>query len=291
MAFKAGARLVLERSFTYPHAVLETVVAEHVTGFPIVPTISALLLQIDLRKYDLSHLRYITNTAAALPTKHILDLRSLLPHVKLFSMYGLTECKRVSYLPPDQIDIRPTSVGRGMPNEEVYIVDEQGNRLASGVGELVIRGANVMKGYWELPEETTRKLRPGPLPGENVLYSGDLFRVDEEGYLYFLGRKDDIIKTRGEKVSPREIENVLYELAGVAEAAVVGVPDPVLGQAVKAVLTLRDGVSLTEQDVLRHCSQRLENFMVPKLVEFRAIMPKTTTGKIDKKTLHMTAVI
>ena len=291
MAFKAGARLVLERSFTYPHAVLETVVAEHVTGFPIVPTISALLLQIDLRKYDLSHLRYITNTAAALPTKHILDLRSLLPHVKLFSMYGLTECKRVSYLPPDQIDIRPTSVGRGMPNEEVYIVDEQGNRLASGVGELVIRGANVMKGYWELPEETTRKLRPGPLPGENVLYSGDLFRVDEEGYLYFLGRKDDIIKTRGEKVSPREIENVLYELAGVAEAAVVGVPDPVLGQAVKAVLTLRDGVSLTEQDVLRHCSQRLENFMVPKLVEFRAAMPKTSTGKIDKKTLHMTAVI
>ena len=290
MAFKVGATLVLERSFTYPHAVLETVVAEHVTGFPIVPTISALLLQIDLRKYDLSHLRYITNTAAALPTKHILDLRSLLPHVKLFSMYGLTECKRVSYLPPDQIDIRPTSVGRGMPNEEVYIVDEQGNRLASGVGELVIRGANVMKGYWELPEETSRKLRPGPLPGESVLYSGDLFRVDEEGYLYFLGRKDDIIKTRGEKVSPREIENVLYELSGVAEAAVVGVADPVLGQAIKAVLTLRESASLTEQDVLRHCSQRLENFMVPKLVEFRAVMPKTTTGKIDKKTLHMTAV-
>ena len=130
-------------------------------------------------------------------------------------------------------------------------------------------------------------LRPGPLPGENVLYSGDLFRMDEEGYLYFVGRKDDIIKTRGEKVSPREVENVLYELSGVAEAAVVGVPDTVLGQAIKAVVTLAGGARVTEQDVLRHCAQRLENFMVPKFVEFRASMPKTSTGKIDKKTLHL----
>jgi acyl-CoA synthetase (AMP-forming)/AMP-acid ligase II len=264
-------------------------VSERVTGFPLVPTISALLLQMDLGKYDLSSLRYVTNTAAALPTAHILELRQRLPHVRLYSMYGLTECKRVSYLPPEQIDRRPTSVGRGMPNEEVYVIDEQGNRLVSGIGELVIRGSNVMKGYWELPEETARMLRPGPLPGEMVLHSGDLFRMDEEGYLYFVGRKDDIIKTRGEKVSPREVENVLYELAGVAEAAVVGVPDAVLGQAVKAVLTLRDGATLGEQDVLRHCSRRLENFMVPKLVEFREAMPKTSTGKIDKKTLYAAA--
>jgi acyl-CoA synthetase (AMP-forming)/AMP-acid ligase II len=201
-------------------------------------------------------------------------------------MYGLTECKRVSYLPPDQIDIRPSSVGRGMPNEEVYIVDDAGNRLESGVGELVIRGSNVMKGYWELPEETARMLRPGPLPGEKVLYSGDLFRMDDEGYLYFVGRKDDIIKCRGEKVSPREVENVLYEMPAVAEAAVVGVPDDVLGQAIKAVLTVREGAALTPQDVLRHCSQRLESFMVPKLVEFRESMPKTSTGKIDKKPLR-----
>jgi len=145
----------------------------------------------------------------------------------------------------------------------------------------------VMKGYWELPEETERRLKPGPLPGERVLYSGDLFRMDEDGYLYFLGRKDDIIKTRGEKVSPREVENVLYELPAVAEAAVVGVDDDVLGQAVKAVVTLKDGSTLTEREVLAHCASRLENFMVPKLVEFRTSMPKTTTGKIDKKTLHV----
>jgi acyl-CoA synthetase (AMP-forming)/AMP-acid ligase II len=238
----------------------------------------------------LSSIRYITNTAAALPTSHIVELRHRLPHAKIFSMYGLTECKRVSYLPPEQIDIRPTSVGKGMPNEEVYIVDERGNRLASGVGELVVRGSHVMKGYWELPEETSRMLRPGPLPGEMVLFSGDIFRMDDEGYLYFVARKDDIIKTRGEKVSPREVENALYELAGVAEAAVLGIPDAVLGQAVKAVLTLRDGAILSEQEVRRHCAQRLENFMVPTVVEFRTEMPKTSSGKIDKKPLQTTAV-
>lgn len=289
MAFKIGGTVVLERSFAYPPLVLQRIAAERVTGFPIVPTISAILLQLELERYDLSSLRYITNTGAMLPTRHILELRRRLPHVKIFSMYGLTECKRVSYLPPDQIDVRPSSVGRGMPNEEVYLVDDQGNRLESGVGELVVRGSHVMKGYWEMPEETDKVLKPGPLPGERVLYTGDLFRVDEEGYLYFVGRKDDIIKTRGEKVSPREVENVLYALDAVAEAAVVGVPDPILGEAVKAVVTLREGASASEQDILRHCSRHLEDFMVPKHVEIRATLPKTSSGKIAKRELERPA--
>ena len=286
MGFKIGCTVVLERDLTYPYAVIEKIIREKVTGFPIVPTISAILLRMDLKKYDFSSLRYITNTAAALPTDHISKLRKLFPHVKIYSMYGLTECKRVSYLPPDQIDIRPTSVGKGMPNEEVYIVNEQGHRVGPGIiGELVVRGANVMKGYWEMPEETDKVLRPGPLPGEKVLYTGDLFRMDEEGYLYFVGRKDDIIKTRGEKVSPKEVENVLYSLEGVAEAAVLGVPDEVLGQAIKAVIALREDAHLTPEDVLRHCAQHLEDFMVPKFVEFRNTLPKTATGKISKREL------
>jgi amino acid adenylation domain-containing protein len=286
MSFKVGATLVLERSFTYPHAVLETLVREKVTGLPLVPTVSAILLQMDLSKYDFSNLRYITNTAAALPTEHIRKLRELIPHAKLFSMYGLTECKRVSYLPPDQLDIRPTSVGRGMPNEEVYIIDDEGNRVGPGViGQLVVRGANVMKGYWELPEETAQRLKPGPLPGEFVLYTGDLFRGDDEGFLYFVGRKDDIIKSRGEKVSPKEIENVLFSHPAVLEAAVVGVPDLVLGQKIKAVVTLKAGASATGNELLRHCAQHLEDFMIPQIVEFRDALPKTTTGKIDKKDL------
>jgi amino acid adenylation domain-containing protein len=286
LAFKVGATLVLERSFGYPHAVLETLIREKVTGFPIVPTMAAVLLQLDLRRYDLSGLRYITNTAAALPTHHIRRLRAHFPSVKLFSMYGLTECKRVSYLPPEQIDVRPASVGRGMPNEEVYLVNEQGERLGPGVvGQLVVRGSNVMKGYWELPEETDRVLKPGALPGERVLHTGDFFKMDDEGYLYFVGRKDDIIKTRGERVSPKEVEDVLHALDGVAEAAVVGIPDPVLGQAIKALVTRREGSPLTEQDLRRHCARHLEDFAVPKVVEFRESLPKTANGKLSKRAL------
>ena len=284
MMFKVGGRVVLESSFTYPFQVVKRLIEEDVTGFPLVPTVSAMLLQLDLSKYRFPSLRYITNTAAALPTHHIKDLRRLFPETKIYSMYGLTECKRVSYLPPDQIDARPTSVGRGMPNEEVYIVDDAGQRVGPGVvGELVIRGSNVMKGYWELPEETARVLKPGFLPGEKVLHSGDLFRSDEEGYLYFVGRRDDIIKTRGEKVSPREIEDVIYGVEGVAEVAVLGVPDPVLGNAIKAVVSLRPGATVTQRDILGRCREKLEDFMVPKLVEFQASLPKTDSGKISKR--------
>jgi len=195
----------------------------------------------------------------------------------------LTECKRVTYLPPEQLDIRPTSVGRGMPNEEVWLVDDTGNRLPNGsTGELVIRGSNVMRGYWEKPEETAKRLKPGPIPGEMILHSGDVFRTDDEGWLYFVARKDDIIKSRGEKVSPREVENALYALEGVYEAAVIGVPDELLGQAVKAFVTLKPGYGYSEREVIKHCIGRLENFMAPKYVEFVDALPKTDTGKIKK---------
>ncbi len=284
MAFKFGGTVVLERSFTYPYKAIDLLIREKVTGFPIVPTMAAVLLQMDSASVQCPSLRYITNTAAALPTEHIRRLRDLFPSAELYSMYGLTECKRVSYLPPEQLDIRPTSIGRGMPNEEVYIVDDEGNRLPpQAVGELVVRGANVMKGYWELPEETEKMLKPGPLPGEKVLHTGDLFRSDEEGYLYFVGRKDDIIKTRGEKVSPREVEDVLHAIPEVAEAAVIGVPDAVLGQAIRAVISLREGTQLRENDVLRYCAARLEDFMVPKSVVFVSSLPKTGSGKVSKR--------
>lgn len=286
MSIRMGATLVLEKSFTYPHQVLELLVLEKVTGFPLVPTMAAILLQMDLSKYDFGSLRYLSNTAAALPTEHIQRLRNLFAPARLFSMYGLTECKRVSYLPPEQLDIRPNSVGRGMPNEEVYVVDDDGNRVGPGVvGELVVRGANVMKGYWENPEETARKLRPGPLPTEMVLHTGDLFQTDDEGYLYFVGRKDDIIKSRGEKVAPREVENVLCNHPAVAEAAVVGIADVILGQAIKAFVSLRPGGQATAKELQRHCAQHLEDFMVPQFVEIRDELPKTGNGKINKRAL------
>jgi acyl-CoA synthetase (AMP-forming)/AMP-acid ligase II len=281
--FKVGGTVVLERSFTYAYGALQRLKAERVTGFAIVPTVAAVLLQMDLTDYRFPSLRYITNAGAALPIEYAKKLRKLFPQTRLFLMYGLTECKRVSYLPPEQLEHRPDSVGKAMPNTEVYIVDELGRNLPPGeVGELVVRGSNVMKGYWNLPEETAKALKPGPVSGERVLYTGDLFRMDQEGYLYWVGRKDDIIKSRGEKVSPIEIENVLYKLEGIALAAVVGIADEVLGQAIKAVIVLMAGIHLTQNEVLRHCAQHLESFMVPTIIEFRETMPKTAAGKIDK---------
>lgn len=284
MAFRLGAAVVLERNFSFPVAVLKSMARERVTVFPGVPTMFSLLMtHTNLAGFDLGALRMITNTAAALSEAHIQRLRALFPQAELFSMYGLTECKRVTYLPPDQLDVRPTSVGRGMPNQEIWLVDDEGRRLPNGAtGELVIRGSHVMRGYWEKPDETAARLKPGPLPGEMVLYSGDLFRTDSDGWLYFVARRDDIIKSRGEKVSPREVENAISSLQGVYEVAVIGVPDDLLGQAVKAFVTLTPGAHLTERDVIRHCLAHLENFMAPKYVEFVESLPKTGTGKIKK---------
>jgi amino acid adenylation domain-containing protein len=287
MTFQFGGRLVLERSFAYPATILERIREERVTGFPGVPTVYAMLLRMDVSGYDLSSLRYLTNTAAALPPSHVLELRRKFPHATLYSMYGLTETKRTLYLPPDQLETRPGSVGVAIPGTEVWLEDESGNRLGPGqTGELVVRGRHVMRGYWEAPEATAKRFRPGPIPGERLCYSGDLFSMDAEGYLYFVARKDDVIKSRGEKVAPKEVENVLYGLPGVIEAAVVGVPDALLGQAIKAFVVL-DGVKLTEQAVIAHCKAHLEDYMIPKYVEFRTELPKTTTGKIKKTDLAL----
>lgn len=288
LAFRQGARLVLERSFAYPARTLELAVRERVTVFPGVPTIFATLAGFrGLDGYDLSSIRCVTNTAAALAPKHIDFLRSTFPSARIYSMYGLTECKRCSYLPPEDIGRKPGSVGIAIPDTELSIVDEHGQPVAAGtVGQLVVRGATVMKGYWRKPEASAEKLKPGPLPGEFVLYTGDYCRMDDEGYLYFVSRMDDIIKCRGEKVAPREVEAAIVDLPGVRHAAVVGVPDEVAGQAVKAFVVLEDSATVTANDVRRACQQRLESFMVPKEIVFVAELPLTHTGKIAKSGLQ-----
>jgi len=288
MAFFFGGTVVLEKSFAYPYKIIERLVQEKVTGFPMVPTMVAILLQMkDLGGFDFSALRYITNTAAALPVEHIKKMQRLLPHVRLYSMYGLTECKRVSYLPPDQLDQRPGSVGIPIPNAEVWVVDNEGREVEpEQVGELVVRGLNVMQGYWNDSEETARVFRPGRYPGETLLYTGDLFKKDEGGYLYFIARKDDLIKTKGERVSPKEIESVLYEIEGVAEAAVTGIPDEILGQAIRAFIVKNNNSDVTEKQVMTYCMQHLEPFMIPKTIEFREMFPRLGSGKIDKKELE-----
>ncbi len=285
MVFSFGGRLILEKGFNYPAQILTQIEKEKVTGFPGVPTIFSMLVNMDLSSYDLSSLRYMTNTAATLPPAHILKIRDTFPNVKLFSMYGLTETKRTLYLPPSQLDAKPDSVGIAIPGTEVWIEDENGNRLGAGeVGELVVRGRHVMRGYWGDEKLSAQRFRPGRIPGERLCYTGDLFKMDEDGYFYFVARKDDIIKSRGEKVSPKEVENTIYKINGVYEVAVVGVPDAILGQAIKAFIVKSDP-HLTEADVLRYCRNNLEDFMVPKYIEFVAELPKTSSGKIKKAVL------
>jgi len=152
-------------------------------------------------------------------------------------------------------------------------------------GELVMRGSHVMQGYWNNPEATARWYRAGRYPAERLLYTGDLFRMDEEGFYYFVARRDDIIKSRGEKVAPKEVESVLYQLSGVVEAAVIGIPDDLLGEAVKAFVVVNR--SMTEQEVLGHCAKHLEDYMMPRTVEFCGSLPRTTSGKIDRRALGL----
>ena len=292
MAFMFGGTVVLERSFLYLHRVLERIAQEKVTGFPIVPTIVAMLLKLqDLKKYDFSTLRYMTNTGAALPVEHIRRLASLFPQVTMISMFGLTECKRVCYLPPEELDRRPSSVGKAMPNCEVFVVDEDGNEVAPDrTGELIIRGSNVMQGYWKDSELSAKVYRQGRYSSERILYSGDYFRKDDQGFLYFLGRKDDMIKSKGERISAKEVENNICGMQGVAEVAVIGVPDEILGQAIKAFIVPANSANISEKEVLKYCSKNMETFMLPKYVEFMDNLPKTPNGKIDKKQLKSSEV-
>ena len=287
MTVRSAARLILERSFAFPAEVLRRVAEESVTGFPGVPTMFSTLLQHGLlERHELSSIRYVTSTGAALPVQHLHQLRDALPGARIYSMYGLTECKRCTYLPPEDIDRKPSSVGIAIPNTEMWIVDERGQRVGSGVaGQLVIRGATVMMGYWRKPEATAKKLKPGPVPGEQVLYTGDYCRMDKEGYLYFISRSDEIIKSRGEKVAPKEVESALLDISGVWEAAVVGVPDEMLGHAIKAFVVVDQKQTLSEKKIKLECQKRLESFMVPKYIVIVPALARTYTGKLNKREL------
>jgi acyl-CoA ligase (AMP-forming) (exosortase A-associated) len=290
-AFVAGASVVL-MDYLLPRDVVTLVTREGITGLAAVPPMWVQLAQMEWPAAAVDSLRYITNSGGAMPRATLDALRRALPRTTPFLMYGLTEAFRSTYLPPAEIDRRPDSIGKAIPNAEIRVVREDGTPCAPGEpGELVHRGALVALGYWNDPAKTAERFRPVPgqdpaLPlTELAVWSGDTVRCDEDGFLYFIGRKDDMIKTSGYRVSPTEIEEVLYNSAQVAEAAALGIAHPALGQAVVAVVKpLQE--AFDSAALLAHCKRQLPNFMVPLHIATRsADLPRNPNGKIDRKTL------
>jgi len=284
MAVTLGATLIIEYSFNFPPAIFRQIELLKPTVFPGVPSIYAMMIALHKKTgITFDCIKKITNTAAALPAEFITDLKKIFPNALIFKMYGLTECKRVCYLEPELIDLKTNSVGKAIPGTEVFLLSPEGNHVAPGEpGILHVRGPHIMAGYWNNELLSGNMLKPGLIPGERILCAHDLFKMDEDGFLYFLGRNDDIIKTRGEKVSPIEVENIIYKNKGIKEVAVIGVPDVILGESIIAFVTIYDIVTINEKEIQMECMGQLEPFMVPQKIVFLPEMPKSSNGKIDK---------
>lgn len=287
MAITIGGSIIIEQSFTFQRTIYNLIEKYKPTVFPGVPTIYAMMISSAKKSaLSLNCIEKVTNTAAALPAEFIPELKKIFPNALIFKMYGLTECKRVCYLEPELIDIKTSSVGKAIPGTEVFLLSPDGKPVLPGErGILHIRGPHVMLGYWHKEDLSKEMLKPGLLPYERVLCSNDWFKMDEEGFLYFLGRNDDIIKTRGEKVSPVEIENVIYKLPGIKEVAVIGIPDEIMGESIVAFITAHNREKPDEKAIQKECASKLEIFMIPQRICFLDEMPKSSNGKIDKKEL------
>ncbi len=291
-AFHVGASVTLI-NYLLPRDVLDAVVKERITGLTAVPPLWIQLAQLKWPTAVTDHLRYIANTGGRMPKATLDQLRAALPKTQPFLMYGLTESFRSTYLPPAEIDRRPDSIGKAIPNAEVLVVREDGQPCAPGeAGELVHRGALVSLGYWNDPEKTAERFKPAPgqPPGltmpEIAVWSGDTVRMDDEGFLYFISRRDEMIKTSGYRVSPTEVEEIIYATKLVNEAAALGIPHPLLGQAIVVLATANDGAPLNPDEILAQCRQRLPAFMVPaRVIEFPGNLPRNPNGKIDRKQL------
>lgn len=288
-AFHSGASVVL-MDYLLPRDVIRAISRYGVTGLAAVPPLWNQLAELDWPAEAQASLRYITNSGGAMPVATTTKLRKVLPNTAIYLMYGLTEAFRSTYLPPDQIDSRPQSMGKAIPNAEILVLREDGSECAPGEpGELVHRGALVALGYWNDPARTAERFKPIPgrhpqLPlAEIAVWSGDQVKKDEEGYLYFISRKDEMIKTSGYRVSPTEVEAVVYSAQLVSEAAALGLPHPQLGQAI--VIVVATSQPDVASELLAHCQRELPNYMVPRQVIVTAALPRNPNGKIDRKQL------
>ncbi|MCW5611013.1 MAG: acyl-CoA ligase (AMP-forming), exosortase A system-associated [Rubrivivax sp.] len=296
-AFHAGARVVL-LNYLLPRDVLKAMAREKVTGLTAVPPLYLQLAALDWPATIDEHLRYFANTGGRMPLETLQALRHRVPHARPFLMYGLTEAFRSTYLPPEEVDRRPDSIGKAVPNAEILVLREDGTECGPGEpGELVHRGALVGLGYWGDAEKTSERYRPLPAgvggrePGlqltEIAVFSGDTVRRDEDGFLYFIGRRDEMMKTSGYRVSPTEVEEVLYATRLVGECVAFGVDHPTLGQAIQVVATAPVGhASVPVDELLAECRRRMPVYMVPQgITEVAGPLPRNPNGKIDRKLL------
>ncbi len=288
-----GATVVLLQ-FKFPYEIVRALKDEDITGFAGVPLIWAGLVHhaSGLKDTRLPKLRYITNTGGMVPTATVKALRKLLPTTQVFLMYGLTEAFRSTYLPPSEVDRRPGSIGRAIPETEIVVINSEGKPCKPGEpGILIHRGPTVSLGYWGKPELTREVIRPHPyIPAEQgggmVCYSGDLVKTDEDSFIYFIARADGQIKSQGYRISPAEVEEVLMEGGELSQAAVIGLPAAEAGEHVHAIVVPAVAGQLKADEVLRRCAQKLPSYMVPKSVEVVDTLPKTPNGKIDYKLLR-----
>lgn len=280
--FLVGGTVVLDNSFAFPQMVLDTMQKEKVTGFSGVPaTFQILLHRTNFAAREYPDLRYITQAGGALAPSVIEKLMKVLPDKKIYIMYGATEASaRLAYLDPAELPRKTGAIGKAIPNVELSIWTEDGTLAAENeVGEIVARGSNIMQGYWNDPAETQRVL------SEKGYHTGDLGRRDAEGFIYVVGRKKDMIKVGGNRVSAKEIEEILLQHEEIAETAVLGQPDPLLGEAIVAYLVM-NGHEIPPQKLRQFCLTKMAAFKVPKHFYYVSELPKNSSGKVMKEALR-----
>ncbi len=280
--FAVHASMVVHQNLVYPNVVLDLMVREKTTGFSGVPSTYAILLNRSaLSNYSFPHLRYCTQAGGAMSPKLAQMLKAVLPNVDIYIMYGQTEaCARLSYLDPNELLRKAGSIGKAIPNVSLKVLNRDGDPVKPGeVGEIVARGDNIMAGYWEDPEGTNMVLK------KEGLWTGDLATIDNDGYIYIVSRKSDLIKSGAHRIAPKEIEDIILEHEAVHEVAVLGVNDEILGEAIRACIVLKDGRSCAKKEIQAHCHKKLSAYKVPHQIIFCEQLPKTSSGKIKKNEL------